>query len=181
MKAKKEFIIHVYVGSERELYSEFDPFGLVLNSDLKEYLSDYLEDRRFLENVILELHSSDEPDMERFKKAYDQFMEKLISRNKREKRKYVHESVRLLLTGIAFIVLGILVKGKVDEVVAVIISTIGSFSVWEASAVWIKMLPSLRKRAVLLKYLSRAQIRFVGERNAEPGTNDIASEKSTTQ
>ena len=159
----KEFIIPVYVKSEQELYSQFDPSGLILNSSLHEYLTDYLEDRSFMEKVNLELHSPDRPDMDRFKLAYDQFLEKLNSRNKKDMLKYTHESMKLLAIGAAFIALGLFITGQVNPVITTIVSTIGSFSVWEASAVWIKKLPSLRRRRFLLKYLSMAEIRFIEE------------------
>ena len=159
----KEFIIPIFVKSEQDLYSEYDPSGLALNSSLREYLSDYLEDRGFLEKVSLVLHSSDEPDMKRFKEAYVQFVDRLISRNKKEMFKYKTESLRLLIIGVIFIATGIVLNGRLDQITGVIVSTIGSFSVWEASAVWIKMLPSLRRRNLLLKKLSVAEIRPNGE------------------
>lgn len=67
---------------------------------------------------------------------------------------------RLLGIGVLFIVLGILIAGQVNSVMAAIISTIGSFSVWEASAVWIETLPSLRKKERLLRRLAEAEIRY---------------------
>ncbi len=159
----KDFIIPVYIKGENELYSEFDPAGQALSSSLREYLSDCLEDRGFMENVILVLHSPELLDMNRFKNAYVAFLEKLISRNKKEMIKYKTDSFRLLIIGVVFIANGILLNGHIDQVFSVIISTIGSFSVWEASAVWIKMLPSLRKRGLLFKKLSKAEIRYNAE------------------
>ena len=64
-------------------------------------------------------------------------------------------------------------NGRVNPVIGTIVSTIGSFSVWEASAVWIKTLPVLRGRRMVLKKLSTAEIRYekaVKDGAEKPGT-----------
>ena len=98
--------------------------------------------------------------MERFRKAYSTFLERLIERNRKEANRFKIDSVRLLITGIIFVAAGILLSGLINQVLAVIISTIGSFSIWEASAVWIKTLPNLRAKRLLMKKLASAKIHF---------------------
>ena len=158
--SKKDFLLPVSIRSEQELYSEFDPSGQVLSSSLRDYLSDYIEDRNIGEDVHLVLSSSEEPDMEHFRKAYSSFLDRLIERNRKEANRFKIDSVRLLITGIIFVAAGILLSGLINQVLAVIISTIGSFSIWEASAVWIKTLPNLRAKRLLMKKLAEATIRF---------------------
>ena len=158
--SKKDFLLPVSIRSEQELYSEFDPSGQVLSSSLRDYLSDYIEDRNIGEDVHLVLSSSEEPDMERFRKAYSSFLDRLIERNRKEANRFKIDSVRLLITGIIFVAAGILLSGLINQVLAVIISTIGSFSIWEASAVWIKTLPNLRAKRLLMKKLASAKIHF---------------------
>ena len=71
-------------------------------------------------------------------------------------------SIRLLIIGILFIVIGISSSNHVNPVIAAIVSTIGSFSVWEASAEWIETLPALRKKEKVLKRIADAEIRYIG-------------------
>ena len=156
-----EFIIPINIGCEKEIYSEFDPSGLSFSSDLTAYLSDYIEDRKLGEQVCIEVRSQTEPDMERLRKAFLLFADKLSRRNKREMIKSKVSALRLLLIGIVFIVVGILTESHIGQVIAVIISTIGSFSVWEASAVWIEPLPELRKRERILIKMSDTEFRYV--------------------
>ena len=52
-----------------------------------------------------------------------------IERNRKEVKRYKVDSVRLLITGIIFVAAGILLSGLINQVLAVIISTIGSFSI----------------------------------------------------
>ena len=157
---KDDFVIPLYVEAEKDLYSEYDPSGLSLNSALMDYLSDCVEDRHFGADVLLVLRSPEKPDMDRFRKAEESYFERLISRNIKESRIYRTDSIRLLVLGIVFIAIGLFLNGRVNPVIGTIVSTIGSFSVWEASAVWIKTLPVLRGRRMVLKKLSTAEIRY---------------------
>ncbi len=157
-----EFIIPINVGEEKDMYTEYDPSGLSFSSNLTDYLSDYVEDRKLGERVCVEIRSDAEPDMEKIRKAFLLFIEKLSRRNRREIRRNQVNSMRLLLIGILFIVIGIVSASRINSVAAAIISTIGSFSVWEASAVWIETLPSLKKRERLLNMFAEAEIRYTG-------------------
>lgn len=155
-----KFIIPIQVKDEQELYSRLDPSGLSFSSELTDYLSDCIEDRRLGEGVYIELSAAYPPDMERFKNAYLLYLKKQQERNKKEMAKSRVNALRLLLIGIAFILIGIIFSAFLNEVIAAIISTIGSFSVWEASAVWIETLPELRKRERLLQMLMKADIEY---------------------
>ena len=163
--AAGEFVIPIRVRDENDLFSEFDPSGLSLSSDLTEYLGDYVEDRKLGERVCFEIRSDTRPDMERTRKAILLFIEKLSRRNRREIRRNQANFLRLLVIGILFIVMGIALAGRMNTVLAAIISTIGSFSVWEASAIWIETLPVLRAKDRVLKSFAEAEIRC-GESSA---------------
>lgn len=156
-----EFIIPIHVRDESDLYTAFDPSGLSFSSDLTEYLSDYVEDRKLGETICVEIRSDTLPDMERLMKAFLEFTEKLSRRNKREIKLSSVNAIRLLIIGILFIFIGICSSNIVNSITAAIISTIGSFSVWEASAVWIETLPALRKREKILKEVADAKIRYI--------------------
>lgn len=157
-----DFIIPIYVRDESELYTAFDPSGLSFSSDLTEYLSDYVEDRKLGEMICVEVRSEARPDMERMKKAFAAFTDKLSRRNRREIMRSRANSIRILIIGILFIVIGISSSNHVNSVIAAIVSTIGSFSVWEASAEWIETLPALRKKEKVLKLIADAEIRYIG-------------------
>ncbi len=161
-----DFIIPLSIQDEQTLYSSFDPSGLSLSSEITDYLSDYIEERRLGERVCLEVTTDSTFDTERFRKAYLLFMQKQQRRNRREIVSCNLNAVRLLLIGIIFIVIGIVFAPKMKEIIAAIISTIGSFSVWEASAHWIEALPELRKKERVLNLLSEAEMRVKkGEEN----------------
>lgn len=157
-----EFIIPLKTENEQDLYSTLDPSGLSLSVEVTDYLGDYVEERRPGERVCIEVTTASSFDPERFRKSYLLFVQKLPRRNRKEIIKCNLSAVRLLLIGILFIVVGLVFAPKMKEIIAAIISTIGSFSVWEASAQWIEALPALRRKEKVLNILEKAEFRTIG-------------------
>ena len=50
--------------------------------------------------------------------------------------------------------------GAMGGVTAAIVSTIGSFAIWEAAAAWIEEMPQIRVRSRILTLLAEAEIRY---------------------
>jgi len=71
-------------------------------------------------------------------------------------------AVRLLLIGILFILIGLAFAPKLKEVLAAIISTVCSFSIWEAAAEWIETFPALIRNEKVLNVLEKAAFRTIG-------------------
>ena len=160
------FTIPISVGSEADLYEPFDPAGNTLSAGLREYLESFVEEREVGQEVCLELVSAVPVDLGRFDKAYRTHVDALIRRCKTRRAKRSANAFRLLCIGIAFVVAGLALTGKVGPVPAAIISTIGSFSIWEAAAIWLEDIPSFRKRERVLGVYRRAQV-SVKEKEAD--------------
>ena len=75
-------------------------------------------------------------------------------------------ALRLLGIGVAFVLIGIAFSRSMGEVAAAIVSTIGSFSIWEASAVLIEEMPVIAARERILAMLGEAEIVRNGEEEA---------------
>lgn len=71
-------------------------------------------------------------------------------------------AVQLLLIGILFILIGLAFAPKLKEVIAAIISTVCSFSIWEAAAEWIETFPALIRKEKVLNVLEKAAFRTIG-------------------
>ena len=153
-------VIPVHVDDERMLYDSLDPSGLRLSDSFISYLQDFIEDRKPGESVRLELTGNTMMDTERFRKSYQMCVEKLQRRNRRERVKQSANAVRLLVIGIAFVLIGIAFTRNMGEVIAAIVSTVGSFSIWEASAIWIEAIPEITAKGRILVSLRKAQIAF---------------------
>ena len=155
-----EFCIPIKVDDEESLYDRFYPSGLSFSGEVVAYLEDYLADRRVGEDISIELQSAQSLDIDRFRRTYQTYVEKLINRNKREIRRSDLRAIAALLLGALFVIIGYVASGRVDTVSAEIISAVGSFSMWAAIAVFIETLPTLRYKARILKLFSAADIRF---------------------
>ncbi|WP_139187601.1 hypothetical protein [Sarcina sp. DSM 11001] len=66
----------------------------------------------------------------------------------------------MMIIGILFILVGLVSASQIREIPTVVISTIGSFSVWEASAECIEVLPSLLKKDRILRRMADARIMY---------------------
>ena len=156
-----EFSIPLYVREESSLYNEYDPSGTSFSSDLTDYLGDYIADRKLGEKVCIEIKSEKAIDASRFQNAFRKYIDKLSARNRKEIRLKKANAIRLLMIGILFVLLGIASASHINDVLTAIISTVASFSVWEASAVWIEVLPDLRKTDRILRVLADTDIRYM--------------------
>ncbi|MDO4866788.1 MAG: hypothetical protein Q4C10_09530 [Clostridia bacterium] len=152
------FVIPICVGDGRVLYDEFDPAEQRLSDAFKGYLEDFIEDRKPGEGVRLELTGSKDFDLERFRRAYRLHIDKLRQRNHRDRARKTASALRLLGIGVVFVLIGIAFSRSMGEVVATIVSTVGSFAIWEASAVWIEELPVITARERVLAMLGEADI-----------------------
>ena len=154
----KPFCIPIKIDDENDLYDKFLPSGMSFSGELVDYLTDYIEDRKPGEKLCIELHAATEPDMERFRKTYAAFLEKLIRRNRVTIGKVNVEVILFLIMGIAFVSLGFILVDKVDRIVAEIIAAAGSFALWGAIAAFLETLPTLRYKDKLLKVFLKAEI-----------------------
>ncbi len=150
--------ITIHVDEENELYNSFDPNHETLSDDFVSYVESRLEGKKIAERVQLTIECEGSVDVEQLEKAMDCFLESRRKTLNREKRINKFESLRLLIIGCLFVVAGIVFADVFTSVVAAIISTVGSFSIWEASNIWIKENPALRLRAASAKILENYKI-----------------------
>ncbi|MCR5731519.1 MAG: hypothetical protein K6G51_01055 [Sphaerochaetaceae bacterium] len=163
MLPEMDFTIKLKIDDEEKLYDSFDPSGITLSGDVVSYLEDCIYDRKLGESVTLELFSKKNIDMDHFTKALDKFLEKKEERLKREHLKNKLNSYRLLVIGIIFVIIGIVFASKLNAVLAAIVSTIGSFSIWEASNVWLQIIPELRKEMLVINKLQKGKSKLIIE------------------
>lgn len=152
------FTIPISIDSETDLYEPFNPAGNTLSAGLCDYLESFVEDREVGQEVRLELACAAPIDLDRFGGAYRAHVDALARRCKTKRAKRSANAVRLLCIGVTFVVAGLALTGEVGPVLAAIISTIGSFSIWEAAAIWLEDIPSLRKRERVLGVYRRADV-----------------------
>ena len=152
------FEIRVKIDREEDLYCGFDETGLTLNDDVLVYITNALEDRRAGEKLRLCFVSALDLDEDRLERAIGRYMQGIERSVKRLKRRSWLNSLRLLAIGVIFIILGLVFTDKMGAVAAAIVSTIGSFSVWEAANVWIQEFPAIRAKERAVAFLKQSEL-----------------------
>ncbi len=152
------FEIRVKIDREEDLYCGFDEAGLTLSDDVLAYMIKALEGRRAGEKLRLCFVSALDLDEDRLERAIGQYMRSVECSVRRLKRSSWLNSLRLLAIGVIFIVLGLVFTDKMGAVAAAIVSTIGSFSVWEAANVWIQEFPAIRAKERAVSFLKQSEL-----------------------
>ncbi len=152
------FEIKIRIDREEDLYCGFDDEGLTLNDGLIDYIVKALEGLDSKEQVRLRFVSGLDIDEDRLETALRKHNDSVSQSVRREKKGNLLNSLRLLVIGVAFIVIGIIFEGSIGPVAAAIISTIGSFSVWEAANVWIQKFHAIRTKEKAVNFLSKSEI-----------------------
>ena len=150
--------VRVKIDREEDLYCGFDEAGLTLSEDVLAYITKTLEGRRRDEKLRLCFVSALDLDEGRLERAIERYMQSVERSVKRLKRSSWLNSLRLLAIGVIFIVLGLVFENKMGAVAAAIVSTIGSFSVWEAANVWIQEFPAIRAKERAVSFLRRSEL-----------------------
>ena len=152
------FEVRVKIDREEELYCSFDESGLTLSDDVLAYIIKALEGRRAGDQLRLCFVSTADLEEERLEQAIKRYMQSIESSVMRLKRSSWLNSLRLLAIGVVFIILGLAFSGRMGAVAAAIVSTIGSFSVWEAANVWIQEFPAIRAKERAVAFLKRSEL-----------------------
>ena len=152
------FEVRIKIDREEDLYCGFDEKGLTLSEDVLAYITKAMEGRCRGEKLRLTFVSGLDLDEGRLEKAIERYMQSVEHSVKRLKRSSWLNSLRLLAIGVIFIVLGLVFTDKMGAVAAAIVSTIGSFSVWEAANVWIQEFPAIRAKERAVMFLKQSEL-----------------------
>lgn len=149
--------IRIKVENEEELFDSMDPDGNTLSRDVKDYLFDKLQIGPRNDEVEICVISEGTIDKERFETGINNWVDDETRKIKSERHMNGFRQLRLFLVGIAFIALSIAVEIKVGAIWYTILSTIGAFSIWEATSYWLVHNPKLMARK---HYINRLKSRF---------------------
>ena len=150
----------IKIDNENELYNPFDKFEETLSEDLISYINNKSQITSIKEKEDIEIISEKKIDENKFKKSFEKYCDEqliLINRQQKINRK---KQIGMLIVGIIFIIFSILLTDKINLIILEIISTIGSFSIWESANSWLlqsKVIKFNKLRAIKLK---NSEIKF---------------------
>ena len=139
-------IIPLEIETESDLYCPFNS-NHELDEDVKSYLI-----RKSVENnsgkvIIVRIISKEEINENNVRNAFNQWIDMSYVQIKKEYRNNLIKEVAMFAIGIFLIGVSIILQSHIDNIIFTIISTIGAFAIWEASAILIIKTPKLRSHA----------------------------------
>ena len=150
----------VKINDEHELYNSFDQFDETLSEDLVSYINSKEEIASIKEKGVIEIISEKKIDENKFKKAFEKYCdEQLIIINRQQKINRTKQ-IGMLIVGILFIIFSILLADKINIIILEIISTIGSFSIWESANSWLLQSKSIKFNKLKAIKLKNSEIKF---------------------
>ena len=150
----------IKIENENELYNSFDKYEETLSEDLITYMNNKEEVVPIKERETIELISSQKIDENKFKNAFEKYCNEQLTIIKRKKRINSTKQIWLLLIGILFIIFSITLTDKINVIVLEIISTIGSFSIWESANSWLLESKVIKFEMLKVLKLKNSEIKF---------------------
>lgn len=154
------YTIKVKVSDESEVYNSYDPDELTLNGDMVDYIKGHSSKCRTADKVVIEFISDTPLNEEKLRRAFKVMLDNETEKLRQEKKRNYIKQLWMFGIGCLFILAGILLSSHVGELTAAILSTIGSFSLWEAAAIWIVQNPMNRLKQRWISSLKRTEFTF---------------------
>lgn len=129
--------IEINVTDEAELYNGFDKEGKTLSDGVISYIKDKSALMPVTERIEIELASNAPLDREKFIAAFGRFVQNEGVLLEKEKKLNAVRQVWLMVIGVIFIGLSVSLSFLFNNIALQIISTIGSFALWEAAGSWL--------------------------------------------
>ena len=151
----------IKIDNENELYNSFDKFDETLSEDLISYINNKEEIASIKEKEDIEIISLVKIDENKFKNAFCKYCnEQLILINRKQKINRTKQ-IWLLIIGILFIIFSITLTDRINVIILEIISTIGSFSIWESANSWLLQSKTLKFSKLRIVKLKNSEVRFI--------------------
>ena len=144
----------IKIDNEDELYNSFDKFEETLSEDFVSYINNKEEIDLLTEKEDIEIVSKNKIDENKFKKAFEKYCDEQLILIRRQEKINKTKQIWMLIVGIVFIIFSILLTDKINVIILEIISTIGSFSIWESANSWLlqsKVIKFSKLKAIKLK------------------------------
>ena len=150
----------IKVDNENELYNPFDKFGETLSENLISYINNKEEITLMNEKEDIEIISSKKIDENKFKKSFQNYCNEQLIIIKRQQKINSTKQIGMLFLGIIFIIFSILLIDKINLIFQEIISTIGSFSIWESANSWLLQSKTIKYNKLKILKLKKSEIKF---------------------
>ena len=150
----------IKIDNEDELYNPFDKFEETLSEDLICYINNKSEISSIKEKEDIEIITANKIDENRFKKSFEKYCDEQLILINRQQRINRTKQIGMLIVGIVFIIFSILLNDKINIIILEIISTMGSFSIWESANSWLLQSKAIKFNKLRAMKLKSSEIKF---------------------
>ncbi len=150
--------INLRIHEEKELYSPYDESCLTLNDDVADYLAKQYAKKEIGDEIVLKIKCDGPVAFARVRDAFQERIREQEIRNANQNRLNRIKQIWLFCIGFVFVASAILLEGVWSPVTVEILSIIGSFSVWEATNIWIVENPRARMAKRTMQKLNATKI-----------------------
>ena len=150
----------IKISNEDELYNSFDKYGETLSEDLISYINNKSEIALTNVKEDIEIISSKKIDENKFKNSFEKYCDEQLILLNRQQKVNKTKQIGMLLVGIVFIIFSILLTDKINLIILEIISTIGSFSIWESANSWLLQSKVIKFNKLRVMKLKNSEIKF---------------------
>ena len=157
---RKKYEIQLNIENEEQLYNSFDKFNNTLSDDVYSYINNRIEFANITDKIEIKINSNEKIDSVHFIQAYNAYIDEQLKLAQKESKFNTTKQIWLLGIGILFIIFSLLFSEKINVIVLEIISTIGSFSIWESANSWLIERKIIKGKKIRLRRLKNAEIKF---------------------
>ena len=150
----------IKIDNEDELYNSFDKFEETLSEDLLSFINNKAEVASIKEKEEIEIISTNKIDENKFKKSFEKYCDEQLILVNRQQKINKTKQIGMLIVGIIFIIFSILLADKINIIILEIISTIGSFSIWESANSWLLQSKTIKYNKLKVIKLKNSEIKF---------------------
>ena len=152
--------IKLKIHDESDLYDPYDPDSTQIKDSVVAYLTKKYQGKEAGQGHRLCIISDQPVDEERVRDNIHAYAEQELATAKRNYKKKTAIQIYLMFIGLGFITLWLILAHRFEGMASQILSIIGTFSIWEASSIWILDKPSMKMTEARLKRLTETEIVF---------------------
>ena len=157
---RKKYEIQLNISNEEQLYNSFDKFNKTLSDDVYSYINSRIEFSHITDKIEIVVNSDEKINNENFINSYNTYIDEQLNLAEKEGKLNTTKQIWLLLIGVLFIAISLMFNEKLNVIFLEIVSTIGSFSLWESANSWLIERKVIVGKKLKLKRLKNAKISF---------------------
>ena len=158
-----KFKIEINIKEESDLYNLFDKYNKTLSEDFISYIDAKAELSNIKDKIQIEIISDKDIDKELLKNTFIEYYDEQIVLINREAKLNRTKQIWLFVIGIIFIAISLTLNNISNTIILEIISTIGSFSIWESANSWLLESKYIKVRKLKMIKLKNSNIVFKSE------------------